>query len=232
MVKKKKTQHWSKQKINNKLFFGVILLILFLYILVAFGTYFKAISWNNIAQNFTVFSFPTLTPKPIYTSPPNTLPTSTIPKLKPSELPDELIVSRAVSTNPFQDHNYPLTHLKTINDPIIVQKLYIAILALPPVPTFPGDEGHCGAHPYLVRYNLTFYKNGGQFKHGVINILVGCGAGESVNLDGTFGRQFYTLNTDEFQTFAALLEKTFGLTGSQLYQMPDPNWLKARGVPQ
>src|SRR6266516_304103 len=116
-----------------------------------------------------------------------------------SEMPDELKVSRAISQNPFQEHNYPLSSFKTINNQAIVQKLYRAILALPPYPTGVAGEGHCVAHPFLVRYDLSFFKNGKLVQHGTINLLVGCGAAETVSLDGTYRREFYSLDKDTYR---------------------------------
>src|SRR6266568_2958812 len=172
MVKNKKKKHWSKKKIDNKLLFGFILLILLLCVLVIFGTYFQDISWKNLTQNFNTFSIPTPTLKPDYIPQSTPIPTSIVPSLTLSEIPDKLNVSRSITQDPSPGHDNTLSHFRTNSDPGTVKKLYIALLALPPIPS--RFLGSCVAHPYLVQYDLTFFKNGNLIKHGTINMFVGC----------------------------------------------------------
>src|SRR5579872_6221337 len=97
MTYKKNTKHWSKKKINNKLFFGIILLILLLYILVAFGTYFQNTSLKYLTHNLTTFSIPSPTLKPDYIPQSTPIPTSILPSHALSEIPDKVIVNRSIT---------------------------------------------------------------------------------------------------------------------------------------
>jgi hypothetical protein len=132
-------------------------------------------------------------------------------------IPDGLQVSRSVSPLGQKTKN-PLSPFKTINDTAVVQKLYKAILALPPYPLM-GVTGSCVRDPQLVLYDLTFFKNGKLIRHGTIDILAGCGAGETVHLDGTYEREFYDQNQI---SFVQLLESSFGVTADQIFHTNDP----------
>src|SRR5260370_21596249 len=90
----------------------------------------------------------------------------TTPTLPYSELPDKLQVSSSVSA-PLQRHINPQPWSTSIDDSVVVQRLYNAILALPSYPT-PNPAlhlvGHCVNNPILTLYELNFFKNGKLFR--------------------------------------------------------------------
>ncbi len=143
---------------------------------------------------------------------------TTIPSPAPvySEMPNELKVSRSATPLDRKTKN-PMLPYKTINDPAVVQKLYNAILALPPYPTSnptrPPLANHCVKDPILALYELNFFKNERLIRHGTMTIL-GCGGGLSISLEETDEREFSDENS--YKPFMSLLENSFGVTASQL----------------
>jgi hypothetical protein len=133
-----------------------------------------------------------------------------------SEMPNELKVSRSVTPLGQKTKN-PMLPFKTINDPAVVQKLYNAILALPPYPTSnpirPPQANGCVKNPILALYELSFFKNDRLIRRGTMTIL-SCGGGMSISLEGTHEREFSDENS--YKPFMSLLESSFGVTASQL----------------
>jgi hypothetical protein len=143
---------------------------------------------------------------------PTVIPTPTISL---SEMPDELKVSRSV-TSLVQKTNNPMVPFKTISDPTIVQKLYSTILALPPFPTpyEPNLSASCAFNAQRILYDLNFFKNNKLLRHGILSYTA-CGGGLYVILDGTYKREF-TSDRNLFASFRTLLENSFGVTARQL----------------
>jgi len=139
---------------------------------------------------------PTIIPTP---APPTPMPTI---KISNPRKVDALQVNHSIAQ---MGSPASLTPYKTITNAATVQKLYDAILALPPIPT--GIRRWGGVeHPSVAHYDLKFIYKGNLVQHGVI-IIESYGIPTTVNLDGSYTREFY-----DQKSFTTLVENTFGLT--------------------
>ncbi len=141
-----------------------------------------------------------------------TLPGTHIPEV------DIFLINGSGKSGIGTEHGKPVPPIyfdTTITDPIVVQKLYNAMLALPPFPTsINGLPQSCG-QGYSMRYYFGFYnKNGKLIQEGTMTIN-SCGGGETVSLDGSYEREFYDVSN--WKPFRTLLLSSLGVSANQLY---------------
>lgn len=145
-------------------------------------------------------------------------PLAKVASLTPIAMPNTFIIKGSGTSTIVSIQGTPVPPLyfeKTITDPIAVQKLYSAMLALPPYPTpIKGSIPPSCGQGYNMDYQLNFFKDTKLIRQGTMTIHT-CGGGMMVSLDGTYKREFYDQNN--WKPFRTLLLNSLGVTASQFY---------------